>query len=78
MDAISFVLGEKTTNLRSKRLPDLIHGAPVGKPAASHASVTAVYAESDNDTEIHFTRSIIGSGSEHRINGKVSMYCMYF
>lgn len=71
MDAISFVLGEKTSNLRSKRLPDLIHGAPVGKPAASTASVTAVYAESDSDTEIHFTRAIVGASSEFRINGKV-------
>ncbi|KAK7102755.1 structural maintenance of chromosomes protein 1A-like [Littorina saxatilis] len=71
MDAISFVLGEKTSNLRSKRLPDLIHGAPVGKPAASTASVTAVYGETNSDTEINFTRSIVGNSSEHRINGKV-------
>jgi len=27
MDAISFVMGEKTTSLRVKRLSDLIHGA---------------------------------------------------
>lgn len=35
MDAISFVLAEKTSNLRVKTLKDLIHGAPVGKPAAN-------------------------------------------
>ncbi|KAL8609913.1 hypothetical protein ACOMHN_016388 [Nucella lapillus] len=70
MDAISFVLGEKTSNLRSKRLPDLIHGAPVGKPAASTASVTAVYAETDSDNEIHFTRCIVGGSSEHYVNKK--------
>ena len=52
---------------------DLIHGAPIGKPAASTASVTAVYAETDSDTEINFTRSIVGSSSEHRVNGKVRM-----
>ena len=34
---------------------DLIHGAPIGKPVASTAMVTAVYAEEDG-TEIHFTR----------------------
>jgi structural maintenance of chromosome 1 len=50
---------------------DLIHGAPVGKPAASTAHVTAVYAESDSDEEIHFTRSIVGASSEFRINNKV-------
>lgn len=34
MDAISFVMGEKTTSLRVKRLSDLIHGASIGQPAA--------------------------------------------
>lgn len=34
MDAISFVMGEKTTALRVKRLSDLIHGASVGNPVA--------------------------------------------
>lgn len=32
MDAISFVMGEKTTALRVKRLSDLIHGASIGQP----------------------------------------------
>ena len=31
MDAISFVMGEKTNLLRVKRLADLIHGASVGQ-----------------------------------------------
>lgn len=69
MDAISFVLGEKTSNLRVKRLSDLIHGAPVGKPAASRASVTAVYADRDTEKETVFTRIIHGSSSDHKING---------
>lgn len=34
---------------------DLIHGAPIGKPVASRAKVTAVYVE-DDGTEIPFTR----------------------
>uniref|UniRef100_S4RBJ1 RecF/RecN/SMC N-terminal domain-containing protein n=1 Tax=Petromyzon marinus TaxID=7757 RepID=S4RBJ1_PETMA len=70
MDAISFVLGEKTSNLRVKTLKDLIHGAPVGKPAANKAYVSMVYAE-DNGEEKVFTRYIIGSSSEYRINSKV-------
>ena len=55
MDAISFVLGEKTSNLRVKRLSDLIHGAPIGKPASNRATVSATYAEEDG-SEINFTR----------------------
>ncbi|CAB1336744.1 unnamed protein product [Coregonus sp. 'balchen'] len=66
MDAISFVLAEKTSNLRVKTLKDLIHGAPVGKPAANRAFVSMVYHE-DSGEERTFTRIII----EYRINSKV-------
>lgn len=62
MDAISFVLAEKTSNLRVKTLKDLIHGAPVGKPAANRAFVSMVYQE-DNGEERSFTRVIIGKKS---------------
>ncbi|XP_072027504.1 structural maintenance of chromosomes protein 1A-like [Amphiura filiformis] len=70
MDAISFVLGEKTSNLRVKRLSDLIHGAPIGKPASNRATVSATYAE-ENGSEITFTRIIMGASSEYRIDNKV-------
>uniref|UniRef100_A0A8C6LAQ4 Structural maintenance of chromosomes protein n=1 Tax=Nothobranchius furzeri TaxID=105023 RepID=A0A8C6LAQ4_NOTFU len=70
MDAISFVLAEKTSNLRVKTLKDLIHGAPVGKPAANRAFVSMVYKE-DTGEERKFTRVIIGASSEYRINSKV-------
>uniref|UniRef100_A0A8B9JC95 Structural maintenance of chromosomes protein 1A n=1 Tax=Astyanax mexicanus TaxID=7994 RepID=A0A8B9JC95_ASTMX len=70
MDAISFVLAEKTSNLRVKTLKDLIHGAPVGKPAANRAFVSMVYCE-ENADERTFTRVIIGSSSEYRIDSKV-------
>ncbi|XP_069501341.1 structural maintenance of chromosomes protein 1A [Ambystoma mexicanum] len=70
MDAISFVLGEKTSNLRVKTLRDLIHGAPVGKPAANRAFVSMVYSE-DSGVERTFARIIIGGSSEYRINSKV-------
>ena len=43
MDAISFVMGEKTNMLRVKRLADLIHGASVGRPNSNRASVTAIF-----------------------------------
>ncbi|KAK3102279.1 hypothetical protein FSP39_010179 [Pinctada imbricata] len=70
MDAVSFVLGEKTSNLRVKKLSDLIHGAPIGQPAANKASVTAVYTNTDTGEEKRFTRIIHGSSSEHKVNGK--------
>ncbi|XP_065142513.1 structural maintenance of chromosomes 1A, like [Paramisgurnus dabryanus] len=70
MDAISFVLAEKTSNLRVKTLKDLIHGAPVGKPAANRAFVTMVY-QLDSGQDLSFSRIIIGSSSEYRINSKV-------
>ena len=89
MDAISFVLGERTQNLRVRTLrvslkrrwclilspeyklnfshnnniivtlwQDLIHGAPIGKPVASKAKVTAVceVGEEGDRSEVAFTR----------------------
>jgi structural maintenance of chromosome 1 len=69
MDAISFVMGEKTNLLRVKRLSDLIHGASVGKPIARNASVSAIF-EMEDGTEMRFTRSILGSSADHRINNE--------
>lgn len=60
MDAISFVLAEKTSNLRVKTLKDLIHGAPVGKPAGNRAFVTMVY-QLDSGQDLSFSRIIIGN-----------------
>ncbi|XP_025787490.1 structural maintenance of chromosomes protein 1A-like, partial [Puma concolor] len=70
MDAISFVLGEKTSNLRVKTLRDLIHGAPVGKPAANRAFVSMVYSEEGAEDRT-FARVIVGGSSEYKINNKV-------
>ncbi|XP_054718962.1 structural maintenance of chromosomes protein 1A-like [Uloborus diversus] len=69
MDAISFVLGEKTSCLRVKKLSELIHGAPIGAPVSNRAHVTAIYCNNDK-SETHFTRLVIGSSSEYRIDGK--------
>jgi len=70
MDAISFVMGEKTSSLRVRKLADLIHGASIGRAVSSRASVSAIFSLEDGD-EKTFTRSIIGSSAEHRINGDV-------
>ena len=72
MDAVSFVMGEKTTTLRVKRLSDLIHGASINKPVSRSAFVTAVFELADG-TERKFTRLVQGSSSDHRINGEVMM-----
>uniref|UniRef100_G1SY26 Structural maintenance of chromosomes protein n=3 Tax=Oryctolagus cuniculus TaxID=9986 RepID=G1SY26_RABIT len=67
MDALSFVMGEKTANLRVKNIQELIHGAHIGKPVSSTASVKIVYVE-DSGEEKTFARSIRGTCSEFRFN----------
>merc|ERR1719242_2375825 len=71
MDAIRFVMGEKTTMLRVKRLTDLIHGASVGRPISNRACVTAIFEveTEQGPVEKKFTRSIIGGSTEHKIDG---------
>lgn len=70
MDAVSFVMGEKTQILRVKRLSDLIHGASINKPVSRSAMVSAIF-ELEDGTELKFTRIVQGSSSEHRFNGEV-------
>lgn len=68
MDAISFVLGEKTANLRVKKLSELIHGASIGQPVSNSASVTLIYKDLDTGRETNFTRLVLNSSSEYRID----------
>ncbi|XP_007953833.1 structural maintenance of chromosomes protein 1B [Orycteropus afer afer] len=63
MDALSFVMGEKIANLRVKNIQELIHGAHIGKPVSSSASVKIVYVE-DSGEEKTFARIIRGGCSE--------------
>lgn len=70
MDAISFVMGEKTSSLRVKRLNDLIHGASINKAVARSCSVTAKFVIG-SDRQMDFQRSVVGGSSEYRINGEV-------
>ncbi|XP_068134304.1 structural maintenance of chromosomes protein 1B [Hyperolius riggenbachi] len=66
MDALSFVMGEKASNLRVKSVRELIHGANIGKPVSSTASVNLVYC--DKSGEKTFSRIIVGGSSEYRLN----------
>ncbi|XP_053318684.1 structural maintenance of chromosomes protein 1B [Spea bombifrons] len=70
MDALSFVMGEKTSNLRVKSVKELIHGANIGKPVSSTASVHLVYCEDDGE-EKTFSRIIVGNSSEYRFNERI-------
>ncbi|XP_048195783.1 structural maintenance of chromosomes protein 1B [Perognathus longimembris pacificus] len=63
MDALSFVMGEKIANLRVKSIQELIHGAHIGKPISSFASVQIIYVEEDGK-EKKFSRVIQGGCSE--------------
>ena len=76
MDAVSFVMGEKTQTLRVKSLSDLIHGASINKPISRNAHVSAIFQLEDG-TERKFTRIVQGTSSEHRINGEVHFIMMY-
>ncbi|KAM9229322.1 structural maintenance of chromosomes protein 1B [Dugong dugon] len=67
MDALSFVMGEKIANLRVKKIQELIHGAHIGKPISSFASVKIVYVEESGE-EKTFARIIRGGCSEFRFN----------
>ncbi|XP_043565217.1 structural maintenance of chromosomes protein 1B-like isoform X2 [Chiloscyllium plagiosum] len=70
MDAISFVMGERTANLRVKNIRDLIHGAHIGRPVSSTARVTMLY-QRENEEELSFTRVIIVNSSEFRLNNQI-------
>uniref|UniRef100_A0A8C6Y5Y0 Structural maintenance of chromosomes 1B n=1 Tax=Naja naja TaxID=35670 RepID=A0A8C6Y5Y0_NAJNA len=76
MDALSFVMGEKISNLRVKHIQELIHGAHVGKPVSSSGRVTMVYVE-ENGEEKKFSRMIRGSRSEFLINDTAVSHSMY-
>merc|ERR1719210_2523620 len=63
-------MGEKNLQFTGTKLADLIHGASVGRPVANRASVSAIFTLDDGEQK-SFTRSIIGSSAEHRIDNEV-------
>lgn len=73
MDAISFVLGVRSSHLRGAQLKDLIYALDDSDKEAKgrRASVRLVYHQ-PNQEELYFTRSITGAGgSEYRIDGRL-------
>lgn len=79
MDAISFVLGVRSGQLRGAQLKDLIYAYDdrEREQRGRRAYVMLVYALSSG-AEIHFTRTITSSGgSEYRIDGRVVTWDQY-
>lgn len=82
MDAISFVLGVKSNQLRSNQLKELIYHDGSGQCDSAH--VTAFY-EQDDAQELRFTRSYCATNSsvlpagtsEFRINDKHVTFAKY-
>ncbi len=70
MDAVSFVMGEKSTKLRVKKLAELVHGASINKAVSRFAKVSAIF-ELEDKTELKFTRLVSDGSSEHRFNDEV-------
>lgn len=71
MDAISFVLGIKSSHLRSTHLNELIYnGADLSEGEDARAWVTALYRD-DGDRQYRFSRRISTNGSsEYLIDGR--------
>ncbi|CAL9246374.1 unnamed protein product [Arabidopsis halleri] len=73
MDAISFVLGVRTGQLRGSQLKDLIYAFDDRdkEQRGRRAFVRLVY-QMDDGVELHFTRTITSAGgSEYRIDNRV-------
>ena len=82
MDAISFVLGVKTSQLRGNQLRDLVYRNledPTDNPSKRKAYVKLVYQHADSNesddpssSEVEFMRSVTLNGSsEYRVRGEV-------
>ncbi|KRX90380.1 Structural maintenance of chromosomes protein 1A [Trichinella pseudospiralis] len=76
MDAICFVLGEKTSSLRVRKISDLIYGAPVGKPISTRCYVAMTY-EDDDGRILKFMRLVTGASAEYRIDGTTVSHLQY-
>ncbi|XP_013884805.1 structural maintenance of chromosomes protein 1B [Austrofundulus limnaeus] len=76
MDALSFALGERAAALRVKHLRDLVHGAHIGKPVSTTASVALRYCD-EEDREVVFCRKVTGDSSAYHINGAHVVHSKY-
>jgi structural maintenance of chromosome 1 len=80
MDAISFVLGVQSRDLRSSQMKDLIFRPPgvLKKRQSLKAIVTLHFEDPDTQQEITFGRAISPQGvGEYLVNGKTVTYAIY-
>lgn len=80
MDAISFVLGVQSRDLRSSQMKDLIFRAPGSKPRKQtlRAIVTLYYQDVETKEETTFARAISPAGhGEYIVDGKAVPYARY-
>ncbi|PVU85612.1 hypothetical protein BB560_006965 [Smittium megazygosporum] len=82
MDAISFVLGVQTSQLRSTQLKDLIYRPPKLSTSSSSSQIiknaSAALILSTDEEQFTFKRSITASGgSEYSLNNKVISFQEY-
>jgi structural maintenance of chromosome 1 len=80
MDAISFVLGVQSRDLRSSQMKDLIYRHPGTISDQNRrplrASATLVYEDEDRQREFRFTR-VISPKAEYRVNDKACSFAEY-
>ena len=79
MDAISFVFGVQSRELRSSQMKDLIFRAPgTQKQQRLRASATLIYQDPETEEETHYSRTISPSGvGDYRVNGSVVSFAEY-
>ena len=75
---IVFCSGEKSNMLRVKKISDLIHGSPVGKPVPTNRCYVTLTFEERSGNILEFSRAVSGSSSEYRINKRVNSNFMLF
>mmetsp|Transcript_13773 Transcript_13773/g.37285 ORF Transcript_13773/g.37285 Transcript_13773/m.37285 type:complete len:1277 (-) Transcript_13773:524-4354(-) len=77
MDAISFVVGLQSKDLRGKQLKDLVFKSSADEDISGRGASVSLVCELEND-ETRFTRSISAAGvGEYRLNGKAVKWEAY-
>ena len=78
MDAISFVFGVQSRDLRSSQMKDLIFRPPGKTVQNLRASATLIYQDDETEEETRFSRSISPNGvGEYRVDGTVVSFAVY-
>ena len=78
MDAISFVLGVQSRDLRSSQMKDLIFRPPGNTEEDLSASAILIYKAEDSDEETRFGRSISTKGvGDYSVDGRIVSFSKY-